>query len=907
MDIQAINRRIQIVQNLIVELTEQIDEAQSQIDPFSDRTVVWKDEETPQKYKASSIEEVNPKERKRYLKYLQKHYDKRYIKKVLPLIEQLPNSNGSRYFKKLDVNIGIIADEFLFNSYKGVANLFYITRTNYEKLVDELDVFLISTTWKGLNQEWKGLGNPNIRKPREVLFEIIEYFRTKGIKCIFYSKEDPVNYEIFVEIAKRCDYIFTTAAEKLESYKRDCDNPNVNLLPFGVNPLFHNPIGFRKFQKEKEVVFAGSWYNKYPERQFDTKMVFDGVVKSHHKLRIIDRNFHLKLEQYFFPKEYVQFISPSLHHKDLQKFHKLVNWSINLNSVKYSPTMFANRVYELQALGNMILSNYNSGINNQFPNVSIVHSSEEVHHILQSFSEQEIYQHQIEGIRKVMSNHTTFQRLQGLLEIIGYPFEKEERKIAVVVQRMTDDVIAMFNKQTYPYKQLIIKDVFNEQMKKSFDMVTFFTEQKDYGEFYLEDMINGFKYTNSDYITKDSYFDGEKYVKGIEHDYVERMKDKERTVFWSTSFTAKELLDLSEETSIPNGYSIDPFEFNQQKIVRKRKGRKAYKLSVIIPVFNNGDHLLNKCFLSLKRSSLFKEMEIIIVDDGSTDRYTPMVIKRIADHYSNVKTYFYSQGGSGSASRPRNKGFEISTAPFITYLDPDNEAVNDGYSYLYKEIKTKKYDFVVGNMLKVGEETSHFNYYKTVINYNQNEVIRNHMAQYLIKTQFKAMSIQALIIDRQLIEKNSLQMVEGATGQDTLFFQELLLHADSVKAINRDIHIYYASVSGSVVNSVSKEFLKKYLLLEKERIEVYKKHHILEAYVEKRFEYYFKNWYLEKLKKIKFQERREAICILIEIFKLYEEFLQLQDPDMIRFSTLAKQNRFEDIWNEIIVNQAISV
>lgn len=39
-------------------------------------------------------------------------------------------------------------------------------------------------------------------------------------------------------------------------------------------------------------------------------------------------------------------------------------------------------------------------------------------------------------------------------------------------------------------------------------------------------------------------------------------------------------------------------------------------------------------------------MEIIIVDDGSTDDYTPYVVKRLEERYPNVKTYLYPQGAA---------------------------------------------------------------------------------------------------------------------------------------------------------------------------------------------------------------------------------------------------------------------
>src|SRR5699024_6148527 len=139
--------------------------------------------------------------------------------------------------------------------------------------------------------------------------------------------------------------------------------------------------------------------------------------------------------------------------------------------------------------------------------------------------------------------------------------------------------------------------------------------------------------------------------------------------------------------------------------------------------YNNGNHLLNKCFNSLKRSSIFDELEIIIVDDGSTDEYTQKIVNYLTQQYSNVKSYYFDEGGSGSASRPRNKGFKVSTAPYITYLDPDNEAINDGFAKLYNELAEDTYDLVVGNMIRLDTKELYFDYYKTAIIFYENDTL----------------------------------------------------------------------------------------------------------------------------------------------------------------------------------------
>lgn len=145
--------------------------------------------------------------------------------------------------------------------------------------------------------------------------------------------------------------------------------------------------------------------------------MFDGVIESGHNLVLADRNYYIK--GYEYPTKYNKYIIPAIEHKMLQSVHKLFDWSLNLNSIKYSPTMCAMRVYELQALGNLMISNYSMAVNNIFPNIFIANSSFEVSRILNSYEDNEIYKMQVDGIRNVMSNHTVFDKLDYVFECIN--------------------------------------------------------------------------------------------------------------------------------------------------------------------------------------------------------------------------------------------------------------------------------------------------------------------------------------------------------------------------------------------------------------------------------------------------------------------------------------------------------
>src|SRR5699024_4844860 len=136
--------------------------------------------------------------------YLKVQDLKRYeaLDKFKDILDEIPSSNGSRIFKKLDLHIGIIADEFLYNSFKDVANVEFISRHERENYKN-YDFVIFATTWRGIDQSWVGASTANGPIRRQMIM-LAEEYNNRGIPTIFYSKEDPVNYNLFKSLAKHC-------------------------------------------------------------------------------------------------------------------------------------------------------------------------------------------------------------------------------------------------------------------------------------------------------------------------------------------------------------------------------------------------------------------------------------------------------------------------------------------------------------------------------------------------------------------------------------------------------------------------------------------------------------------------------------------------------------------------------
>ncbi|CAD7360215.1 glycosyl transferase family protein [Staphylococcus schleiferi] len=90
-------------------------------------------------------------------------------------------------------------------------------------------------------------------------------------------------------------------------------------------------------------------------------------------------------------------------------------------------------------------------------------------------------------------------------------------------------------------------------------------------------------------------------------------------------------------------------------------------------------------------------------------------------------------------------------------------------------------------------------------------------------------------------------MVPGALGQDSLFFLTMIHHAQAIKVVDATVHVYYAGIANSMTNQISEQFFRKYYLVEREKVKFLKQHGYLSTYMNHRFNYYVKHWYISRI------------------------------------------------------------
>lgn len=315
------------------------------------------------------------------------------------------------------------------------------------------------------------------------------------------------------------------------------------------------------------------------------------------------------------------------------------------------------------------------------------------------------------------------------------------------------------------------------------------------------------------------------------------------------------------------------------------------KISIIVPVYN-AEKYLERGLSSLVNQTIFEELEIIIVNDGSTDK-SYEICKKFQKKYNNIFVYTKKNEGVSSA---RNYGIEKASCEYICFFDADDTVEKDMYEMLLNYIQKSKADIAMAdfNNIFIRKKIKKRKNYEIVLCKDE-----------LLKIFFKGGIIGNNIVDKifsKKVIKNNRFYVGMAIGEDMYFIYEVLKQTNYMY-INTFYsgYNYYKNEDSSMNSKFSPKFfdtieLSKHMVndynLEDELYDYAYAHFIHEvckvieymiakdkekAYIQKRKEYIkiLKNYSI--IKAYKFLSKRQFCgLILMKISpKVYMFFLKL--------------------------------
>lgn len=210
------------------------------------------------------------------------------------------------------------------------------------------------------------------------------------------------------------------------------------------------------------------------------------------------------------------------------------------------------------------------------------------------------------------------------------------------------------------------------------------------------------------------------------------------------------------------------------------------KVSVIVPVYNV-EKFIDKCLNSLVNQTL-KEIEIIVVNDGSPDNSQKIIDKYVKKYPDKIKSYIKENGGQGSA---RNYGLEKANGEYIGYVDSDDFVEKDMYKKLYNKAKENNYDIVVCGNYNVSEDYQNKNIDTFINNYNTD----------LENIFFGKMAVWNKIYKRDILIKNKLEFKEKVWYEDLAFTLKAIMNSNTFAFIDEPLYDYLIREGSTMNNS----------------------------------------------------------------------------------------------------------
>ena len=198
---------------------------------------------------------------------------------------------------------------------------------------------------------------------------------------------------------------------------------------------------------------------------------------------------------------------------------------------------------------------------------------------------------------------------------------------------------------------------------------------------------------------------------------------------------------------------------------------KMPKISVIIPIYN-AEKYLKECFCSVLNQTE-KDIEIICIDDGSTDR-SKEIINEFKKRDGRIKTVFQKNKGSGLA---RNEGIEISIGEYLAFLDADDYYPSPNtLETMYKKASRKNAQICGGALI------FDLNGKTTVDNNPKSRFKKDSFINYA-DYQW-SYGYYRFIFKSDFIKKNQIRFPNLLRYQDPPFLLEAMLKARSFYAIS---------------------------------------------------------------------------------------------------------------------------
>ena len=232
------------------------------------------------------------------------------------------------------------------------------------------------------------------------------------------------------------------------------------------------------------------------------------------------------------------------------------------------------------------------------------------------------------------------------------------------------------------------------------------------------------------------------------------------------------------------------------------------KVSVILPIYNVAPYLA-EAFDSILHQTL-KNIEVIAVDDGSTDNSLD-IIKKYAANDNRIS--FYSQANQGQ-SVARNFALQHATGEYIYMMDSDDVLSSpDVLLTCYEYAQKNQADFVFFDREQFGEGNTHFpvSLHSTKYAEENRQYDGHSLLKMMLDTTSYNCVVWLLFINHEHLKRTSLKFYPGIIHEDELFTTTLMLKSNSIYCLKQSFVKHRVWSSSTVGKKYTRRNMDCYL------------------------------------------------------------------------------------------------
>lgn len=241
-------------------------------------------------------------------------------------------------------------------------------------------------------------------------------------------------------------------------------------------------------------------------------------------------------------------------------------------------------------------------------------------------------------------------------------------------------------------------------------------------------------------------------------------------------------------------------------------------VSVIIPVYNVEQYLEN-CVRTVINQT-YSELEIILIDDGSTDKSSSLCDK-LANEDDRITVVHKQNEGLGAA---RNDGIKISAGAYLVFIDSDDYISIDYVSELLKILKLTKSDLIISGYHK-GEKLVLPDKNKKEVFWtcSANEALKDWHGKYIDveTTAWAKMYCRKLFVSEEGKLVNKYE--EGRYYEDVPTTHKLIAASEKVTYTNKALYYYRINNASITKSNLSKKKIEDYEYAQKSRLKYFEK------------------------------------------------------------------------------------